>query len=46
MSPQDWILEITDNFINVLEGSKNPIQLINTAKEGIGDIRNFCLYVI
>lgn len=41
MSPQDWVLEITDNFINVLEGSKNPIQLINTAKEGIGDIRNF-----
>lgn len=40
MDKQEWTLEIADIFINFLEGSKNPIQLISAAKEGIYDIKN------
>jgi hypothetical protein len=40
MDKQEWTLEIADGFINVLEGSKNPVQLIRDVKEGIGDLRD------
>ncbi|WP_270210149.1 hypothetical protein [Dorea amylophila] len=40
MNKQEWTLEIADTFINFLEGSKNPVQLMQIAKEGIYDIKN------
>ena len=41
MDRKEWGMEISDIFINFLEGSKNPVQLIKLIGQADGDIRNF-----